>query len=614
MRGLRKLVCTPAFFVWVAVFASQMPVAVQAQTQIPATPADLPAVAVSTSAFDLRIEAPKDVQEVLQRHLELTRFRALPDIDDGELERLARAAEQDARSLLGTLGYFSASVVVHVRAADKATKSARIVRVTVDPGAATTVSGVELTFQGAVNELAPAVVRRDLIRGGWSLRTGMRFTQAHWDDAKALALRQLAAQDFPMARISSSRADIDPDTRTARLSMTLDSGPAYRLGALQVDGLKRFDTALVERIAQLKPGSAYDQTAMLEAQQRLQDSAYFDSVFLSLQTEADPAAAPVLVTLREAIRNTLVLGVGASTDSGARVSVEHTNHQLPVIGWRAASRLVLDRDNQLVGTALTSTPDAGNWRWLASVQLKNDDASDVQVQSQNLRLGRTKAVDHIDRNYYMEYDRTRSTDAGRVTRAQSISASYSWTQRNFDSLPFPASGHGLGAELGGGVTLGGQRDPFLRAQIQWLGVWPLQTQAGRITARAQGGAVLARDSAVLPSTQLFLTGGDTTVRGYAFHAIGATSASGQTTPGRFMFNGGIEWQRPIIVDGQASGWENTLFIDAGSVADRRADFKARVGIGTGARWRSPVGPLQMDLAYGLATRQLRLHLTVGFTF
>ena len=126
--------------------------------------------------------------------------------------------------------------------------------------------------------------------------------------------------------------------------------------------------------------------------------------------------------------------------------------------------------------------------------------------------------------------------------------------------------------------------------------------------------MLARDSAVLPSTQLFLTGGDATVRGYAFHDIGATSATGQTTPGRFMVNGSIEWQRPILVNGQPSDWESTVFIDAGSVADRRADFKAKVGIGAGARWRSPVGPLQMDVAYGLATRQLRLHLTVGFTF
>jgi len=37
-------------------------------------------------------------------------------------------------------------------------------------------------------------------------------------------------------------------------------------------------------------------------------------------------------------------------------------------------------------------------------------------------------------------------------------------------------------------------------------------------------------------------------------------------------------------------------------------------VGVGARWKSPVGPLQIDLAYGVATQALRLHLNVGFVF
>ena len=61
-------------------------------------------------------------------------------------------------------------------------------------------------------------------------------------------------------------------------------------------------------------------------------------------------------------------------------------------------------------------------------------------------------------------------------------------------------------------------------------------------------------------------------------------------------------------------WEGTVFVDAGAVADKPAELKAKVGIGVGARWRSPVGPLQMDLAYGVDARKFRLHLNVGFNF
>ena len=57
-----------------------------------------------------------------------------------------------------------------------------------------------------------------------------------------------------------------------------------------------------------------------------------------------------------------------------------------------------------------------------------------------------------------------------------------------------------------------------------------------------------------------------------------------------------------------------MFVDAGSVAQQASDMKARVGLGVGARYLSPVGPLQMDLAYGVDTRRFRLHLSLGWAF
>jgi translocation and assembly module TamA len=57
-----------------------------------------------------------------------------------------------------------------------------------------------------------------------------------------------------------------------------------------------------------------------------------------------------------------------------------------------------------------------------------------------------------------------------------------------------------------------------------------------------------------------------------------------------------------------------LFVDAGSVANQAADLRPHIGLGSGLRWKSPIGPLQIDLAYGRSTRKLRLHLNLGFNF
>jgi translocation and assembly module TamA len=603
--------------------AAAAAVAGPASDPLPAS-ASTPVIAPgkTASAFEVTIDAPKEVREYLLLHLELMRYRELADLDNVELERLLLAAESDARELLATLGYFSPDVKVQLQPLPNGSTAPRQVLISASPGPATRISAISIDFKGPIADSADTANMRNGIRMNWALPVGNRFTQAAWDSAKTDALRLLGAQRYPVGQIAASRADIDPETHTATLSVILDSGADYRLGSLQINGLEGYQPELVERIARLRPGSEYDRTRILEAQQRLQDSGYFDSVFLSLDTTADPMAAPVVVTLREAKRKKLVLGIGISTDNGPRLSVEHTNQQLPLIGWRAVSKLLLDRNTKVIGTELTGQPDEQNWRWVTSAQLKNENVADVDIRSQTLRAGRTQSSDRIDRNVYLQYDRAHTTSLGVVTMAQAISANYAWTQRNFDSLPFPSSGYGLGIELGGGLTLGGQKEPFVRTLVNWLSIWSLSRQgdrlsaarAGRIALRGQVGAVVARESAVLPSTQLFLTGGDATVRGYAFHDIGASQSNGQVEPGRYLVVASAEWQRPIILDGRPSDWESTVFVDAGSVADKPSQFKVKVGVGAGVRWKSPVGPLQMDVAYGVAVKKLRLHLSVGFTF
>ena len=450
-------------------------------------------------AFAVEVEAPKAIQAYLLRHLDLMRYRTLPDLDDTELERLQIAAERNTRDLLGTLGYFSPVIeITRSGVAGEPGGAQRTVRIAVQPGPPTMVTEAALGFSGAIAEDLQAAGQRAEISRRWTLPAGKTFTQEGWDDAKTQALRQLAARRYPMGRIAASRAEIDPQENTARLGVTLDSGPLYRFGELKISGLARYDPELVERIARLKPGTEYDQTSLLEAQQRLQDSGYFNSVVMELDPSADPQSAPVLVTVREAVRNRLQLGVGVSTDSGLRLSAEHTNLQLPLIGWRADSKLLLDGDTRSIESELLSQPDDGNWRWSVLGRLKNEDVASVKVRSQMLRAGRLQQGERIDRNYYLQYDRATTTATGLNETAQAISANYAWTQRSFDRLPYPTGGYGLGVELGGGLTLGSQRDPFFRTRLNWLGIWSLDrssdvdkaastARAGRIALRLQAG-------------------------------------------------------------------------------------------------------------------------------
>ncbi len=582
-------------------------------------PATASAAAPAGAAFELNIQAPDDIKDLLTRHLELQRYRELTDLSDDELERLLRQAGEDARRLVGTLGYFSPIITL---AHQPAPGGAALVTLTVTPGEPTRIQQVTIQFTGAIADDGLAAAQRQQIQASWSLPAGNRFTQNAWDGAKQQALRQLTTLRFPAGRISTSLADIDPDNAKAHLQLTLDSGSAYRLGELEVDGLQRYDRALVQRLARLNPGSPYSQADLVAAQQRLTDSGYFDSAFITLDTQADPTAATVQLKLREARLQKLVLGVGASTDSGPRLSAEHTHHKVPGIGWRAVSKLLLDRETRAIGSELTSPPDPSNWRWAVSGLLQNQQLGTLDVSSQQLRAGRKQSQERIDRNLYVQYDRaeTVDTDTTQPVIAQSISANYAFAVRYYDSLPFPSAGWGWGAELGGGTTLGPERQAYTRLLTRWQGFLGLGQSDGnragssRLAMRASAGAVIAKDSASLPSTQLFLAGGDNSVRGYGLNDIGVTLANGRVTAGRYLTTGSVEWQRPVRINGRPSDWESTVFIDAGAVANKPSELEAKVGVGVGARWNSPVGPLQLDLAYGVDARRLRLHMNLGFTF
>lgn len=574
-------------------------------------------------AFTVDVRGPEAVRDYLKLHLEIQRYRELDDLGATEISRLMVAAEANARELLGTMGYFSPTLTLELNETPESTKAPREIVITVSPGESTKVSNVQISYGGPIANDATAEAQRDSIRTNWALRAGQPFTQQAWDDAKTTALRSLTAKRFPTGSIEISRAEVDADRSEARLSVTYQSGPAYKFGPLLLHGIQRYDPDGARRIARLPSGTDYDQQKLLDAQQRLASSGYYDSVFLTLDTESgNPLAAPVIAQLREAPLQKVVMGVGFTTDNGPRLSIDHIHNQIPLLGWRSVSRLSVDNDIKSLGTEWKAIPDDRGWQWFSGAELKSEQSGSYVVDSGRLRGGRSKSGDHIDRSYFLQYDYAQNRGINAPPSASAVTANWGWTGRYFDDNASPSRGFGLALEVAAGYTLTGEQTPFTRTYARWLGVLPLgaaddkeaRARRSRLQLRVEAGAVSAKDSAQIPSTLMFLTGGDTTVRGYSYKQIGTVRADGQTVAGRYLGVASVEWQRPFVYNGKLTEWESVVFADAGAVADKPGELKPKVGVGVGARWRSPVGPVQADLAYGVDSKKFRLHFRLGFTF
>jgi translocation and assembly module TamA len=579
-----------------------------------------PALAQETGgpSFNIDVRAPSALRELLERHMELRRYREVADLDEVELARLIVLAERNVRELVGTQGYFDPRVAIR---REPGAGGKPVIVVEVEPGPPTQVAEIKIDFEGDIAQSTDrtAVTQREEILRDWRLPAGRRFTQEQWQDAKTQALRQLTVRRYPAGRVSYSLADIDAPSARANLGLRLDSGPLFRLGPMHVTGVRRYDPVLVPRLSRLPEGAIYDQEDIAQAQLRLTGSGYFDSAFIYVDPASDPQAAPVQVTVREAPLNRVVLGLGMSTDSGPRASFEHRYNQVPGIGWRAVTKVQAEQKSPFAQTEWTAVPDERGWRWGMLARAERIDDDTLVTYAQRLRFGRTWAGQHIERNVYLQYDRANVDVAPGVSPeaipdtgdGTSISANYVWTGRYFDRLPFPSRGYALGLELGGGYTLTGSRSPFQRTIGRWLGIQPLSR--GRWQFRAEAGAVLARPEAEVPSTQLFRTGGDTTVRGYGYRDIGVES-NGVISPGRFMTLGSVEWQRPIRRGGVDTNLESAVFVDFGAVSDKVSNLSPEFGAGVGVRYKSPLGPIQFDLAYGFQPKKLRLHFNIGLNF
>jgi len=573
------------------------------------------------SAFGIEVHAPNSIRDYLMLHLELQRYRQLNDLEAAELSRLMVAAEANARELLGTLGYFTPTLTLELTDTPTA---GRTVVITVDAGPSSLVNAVAVDFSGPIAADPSAAAQRKNIADTWTLGVGQPFTQSAWDAAKSSGLRTLTLKRYPTGSIQTSHADIDADTQSAQLGVTYASGPAFRFGPLQVRGIQRYSAEGARRIAQLPVGTDYDQDKLLQAQQRLASSGYFDSVFLTLNTEGtDPQAAPVIAQVREAPLQKVVLGAGFTTDSGPRLSVDHINNQMPLLGWRAVTKVSVDQTSQSLGSEWTALPDDSNWRWFGSGLLKREALGTYEVESGQVRSGRNQSNGHIDRSYFLQHDYAVNQGAGAPPSAASLSLNWGWAGRYFDNPGEPHRGYGVAIESAVGYTLLGEQLPYLRNRIRWLGLVPLDAvtsadssaaRTSRLQLRAEVGAALAKDAARIPAPELFLTGGDTTVRGYGYQELGTVNVNGAIVAGRYLWDASVEWQRPVVYNGLMTKFESVVFVDAGAVADRVSQMTTKVGTGVGVRWNSPVGLVQGDLAYGVADKRVRLHLRLGFTF
>lgn len=570
----------------------------------------------------LVVDAPSPLDDVLASYLDLARAAALPEaggVSDVEWSRLIAAAPAQARSLAQTEGYFEAQASVAV---DEGRPP--VVRLKLDPGPVVAVGRLTFEVQGALGDTAgdgdpAALTLLQSLQAMWPLQPGQPFRNSEWASAKNAILARLRAEGYATATWSGTGAEVDLATRQVRVFVVADSGPLFRAGPIEVEGLVHHDADRVRALAGFSTGTPLTETRLLDYQERLLKAGLFDQVAVTLDPDpAQAGAATVRVLLRESSLQAATVAVGISANSGPRTTLEHVHRR--AFGWAATTRNKLEwgRDRQAWDGEISTHPDGDFHRYLLGGAVERLVTDTDVVLSQRLRVGRAQEAPERDRLLYVEGERAHecSREPGNVVPCQDLQAlslNLHTTWRQLDSVILPTRGYTLNLQTGLGAASGNRTDngPFVRLYGRATGYWPLGSD-WYSQARVELGGVLSRSGVEVPDSLRFRAGGDESVRGYAWRTLAPLNADGSTTGGKLLFTASAEIARPVSPKLPSVWW--AAFIDAGRAADDVKDLNPALGYGVGVRWRSPVGPLKLDLAWGQELHKARLHLSVGIAF
>jgi outer membrane protein insertion porin family len=479
-------------------------------------------------------------------------------------------------------------------------------------------------------------------------------------------------------------ADVSEDRSTVDLTFLITEGPQTFVDHVIIVGNQRTSENVIRREVLLRPGAPLGLRDLLESRRRLSALGLFRRIDIRELEHGPPTRRDVLIAVEESPPTTVGYGGGLEWNrrlrAGGPGGAAEERIELAPRGFFDIGRRNLGGKNRSVNlfTRVSLRPrDApddplqdgsgfgfseyrivGTYRepaallWNADFTLTGAVEQGVRSSFNFARKGVTaetvrRLTPLIRTSVRYSFSTTRTFDERLSDEEQAaidrlfpqvrLSAFSGAVVRDTrDDVAEPTRGTLLSAE--GSVAaraLGGQVG-FMKTYLQ--GYWFTQVPGTRgiiVATRASVGLAdgFEREAVPgdpdggtvedLPASERFFAGGDTTIRGFALDTVGTP----QTISPRGFPRGG---NAVLIMNGELripvwSGLGTALFVDGGNVFERVTDFtpgELRGSLGFGIRYRSPIGPVRLDLGFKMDRREFGgrleprrvLHFSIGQAF
>ncbi|GAB3381981.1 autotransporter assembly complex protein TamA [Lysobacter fragariae] len=538
------------------------------------------------------------------------------------LAYLIREAEKETREALEPFGYYSPTITVERTSESDGDDAVTEAIITVALGEPVTVRRSNVGIEGTGGN--DKYLRADL--AAFTPAPGAVFDHEIYEASKARITRRLAERGYFDADFLTRRVEVTRAENAADIDLTWTSGERYNMGPITFTQTPRIlREHLLTRQVYWEEGSYYHQGKLDKLRDSLARLDYFAGIDIEPHPEnAVEGRVPVTVTLTPAKRSIYTAGLSFGTDSGAGVRLGVERRYVNSRGHKALAEL--DWAERRKTLTLQYRIPAFAWYdgwYTVSAQFADEQTDFIDTRRIELVASRSgKINDNWDAVASIHALRERWAYAAEDDGDPATPPDFHFATVTYPSLRgeyidaddrlHPRNGMGGTILLRGGLKGVGSDVSFgqVHASARWYkGLGP----KSRLITRGELGHTFidARIGTVPPSLR-FHAGGDRSIRGYGWREVGPrVGETGKKFPvgARDVATGSVEYEQYF-----GSGeWGAAAFVDSGSAFNTSNDFDLRTGVGIGLRWRSPVGPLRLDIAHGLDAPDspFQIYLNIG---
>jgi translocation and assembly module TamA len=535
------------------------------------------------------------------------------NVSDRRLAYMIREAESETRAALEPFGYYTPQIEVHRSpAGEQLAADANIaVSITIAPGTPVLVRSCHVAINGAGN--GDRYLQQEL--AAFEPAPGAIFNHGVYEAGKARISRRLAERGYFDADFASRTVEVTRAANAADIDLVWTSGDRYAMGPVAFTQTPEhiIRDALLGKLVYWDEGSYYHQGKLDRLRKSLVALDYFSRIEIDPQPDkAIDHRVPVQVTLTPAKRSIYTAGVSYGTDSGGGVRLGVERRYLNSRGDKALAEI--DYAQRRKTLTLQYRIPAFGWLdgwYTASLQAADEQTDYIDTRRVEFVASRSGEINpHLTAiaSLHALRERWAYPVPGQAPGTR-IAPQYQYGTFTFPSLRaeyvdaddrlYPRKALGASLELRGGVQGAGSDASFaqLHARASWfkgLGA------RDRLILRGELGHTFTSTVVDLPPSLRFYAGGARSIRGYNYREVGprlGTFGLGANN----VITASSEFEHYFT-----SQWGGAVFVDSGSAFNGTTpDW--HTGVGIGLRWRSPVGPVGIDIAHGLD------HPDSGFT-